>query len=110
MSMNRKSILVEGLEIPIRHVRVLVIGSGASSLACAVQLRRMGCDDLLIATDNLKGGTSLNTGSDKQTYYRLGDSGSAPDSPYAMAESYMAGGSMHGDLALVEAQIGRAHV
>ena len=104
MSMNRKSILVEGFEIPIRHVRVLVIGSGASSLACAVQLRRMGCDDLLIATDNLKGGTSLNTGSDKQTYYRLGDSGSAPDSPYAMAESYMAGGSMHGDLALVEAQ------
>lgn len=104
MTMNRTHILIEGLEVPIRHVRVLVIGSGAASLACAVQLRRKGCDDLLIATDNINGGTSLNTGSDKQTYYRLGDSGLAPDSPYAMAESYLSGGSMHGDLALVEAQ------
>lgn len=102
--MNRTKLLVEGLEIPVRHVRVLVIGSGAASLACAVQLRRMGCEDLLVATDNLKGGTSLNTGSDKQTYYRLGDSSLTPDSPYAMAESYISGGSMHGDLALVEAQ------
>jgi succinate dehydrogenase/fumarate reductase flavoprotein subunit len=104
MTTNQNTIRIEGLDIPVRHVHVLVIGSGAASLACAVQLRRMGCDDLLVATDNLNGGTSLNTGSDKQTYYRLGDSGMAPDSPYAMAESYMTGGSTHGDLALVEAQ------
>jgi succinate dehydrogenase/fumarate reductase flavoprotein subunit len=50
-------------------------------------------------------GTSINTGSDKQTYYKLGLYGADADAPRTMAESYVAGGSMHGDLALVEAAL-----
>jgi succinate dehydrogenase/fumarate reductase flavoprotein subunit len=64
----------------------------------------MGCDDLLIVTDNRNGGTSRNTGSDKQTYYKLSDSTTLPDSPYAMVNSYTQGGAVHGDIAFVETQ------
>ena len=84
-------------------VHTLIIGSGAAGLNAAVQLRANGIEDVLILTEGLDKGTSINTGSDKQTYYKLGMYGADADSPVAMAETYFAGGSMHGDLALVEA-------
>jgi succinate dehydrogenase/fumarate reductase flavoprotein subunit len=90
--------------IPVYRTKALVVGSGAASLSCAVHLKRMGVHDMVIVTDNSKGGTSRNTGSDKQTYYRLSDASPIPDSPYSMVESYTRGGSVHGDMAFVEAQ------
>ena len=92
------------LSLPVFQNHTLIIGTGAASLAAAERLSRQGIDELLILTDNLKGGTSLNTGSDKQTYYKLDDSGREPDTPYDMAESLYSGGCMHGDIALIEAQ------
>jgi succinate dehydrogenase/fumarate reductase flavoprotein subunit len=86
-------------------VHTLVIGSGAAGLNAAVQLREGGIEDVLIVTEGLQMGTSINAGSDKQTYYKLGVYGQDADSPVAMAETYFAGGSMHGDLALVEAAV-----
>ena len=50
-------------------------------------------------------GTSINTGSDKQTYYKLGMYGKEGDSPSLMAEDLASGGSVHGDIALVEAAL-----
>ena len=47
--------------------------------------------------------TSINTGSDKQTYYKLGLCGAEPDSIFAMATALSATGGMHGDLAVAEA-------
>src|SRR5512135_3452558 len=88
--------------IPCTWVHTLVIGSGAAGLNAAVQLVRNGVRDVLIITEGLSKGTSINTGSDKQTYYKLSLCGSEGDSPRAMADSYLSGGSMHGDLALVE--------
>jgi succinate dehydrogenase/fumarate reductase flavoprotein subunit len=90
-------------ESTITWVHTLVIGSGAAGLNTAVQLRTNGIEDVLIVSEGLHKGTSINTGSDKQTYYKLGMYGQDADSPVAMAETYFAGGSMHGDLALVEA-------
>ncbi len=58
--------------------------------------------DLLIVTDQLGGGTSCNSGSDKQTYYKIGISGDTPDSPMDFARTLTAGGMMHGDLAYIE--------
>lgn len=84
-------------------VRTLVIGSGAAGLNAAVQLCVNGVNDVLIITEGLQMGTSINTGSDKQTYYKLSMHGSDADAPALMAETYFSGGSMHGDLALVEA-------
>ncbi len=89
--------------LPCIRVHTLVIGSGAAGLNAAVQLRRQGVEDVLILTEGLEKGTSINTGSDKQTYYKLSMCGDDADSPAAMAETYFTGGSMHGDLALVEA-------
>ena len=85
------------------QTHTLIIGSGAAGLAAAIQLHRRGITDVLIATESLAGGTSINTGSDKQTYYKLSLCGADADSVRRMAETYFAGGSMHGDLALAEA-------
>ncbi len=93
---------LDGRQIPLVFTHTLVLGSGAASLAAAVRLKRAGVDDLCIVTDNMKGGTSRNTGSDKQTYYKLSDSTKEPDSPYKMANALFKGGAVHGDIALVE--------
>jgi len=109
--MTQKSLTIPGEArgrsrmLPLVRVHTLVIGSGAAGLNAAVQLRRQGVEDLLILTEGLDKGTSINTGSDKQTYYKLAMCGDDADSPQAMAETYFSGGSMHGDLALVEASL-----
>ncbi len=91
------------LTIPHYSCHTLVVGTGAAALCCAERLHSKGVQDVLVITDKLKGGTSRNTGSDKQTYYKLSDATLTPDSPYAMAEILSKGGCMHGDIALVEA-------
>ena len=89
--------------VKIKKCHTLVLGSGAAGLNAAVQLKNNGIDDILIISEGLNMGTSINTGSDKQTYYKLGMYGSDSDSPESLAKSFFDGGSMHGDLALVEA-------
>ncbi|MCK9355667.1 MAG: FAD-binding protein [Dehalococcoidia bacterium] len=101
--MHEEIVTVSGIDLPLTRVHTLVIGSGAAGLNAAVQLRANGIDDVLIVTEGLRMGTSINTGSDKQTYYKLALYGDDADSPLAMAETYYSGGGMHGDLALVEA-------
>ena len=109
--MERAALMVPGdrkgmsRRLPLVRVHTLVIGSGAAGLNAAVQLRRQEVEDVLILTEGLDKGTSINTGSDKQTYYKLAMCGDDTDSPQAMAETYFSGGSMHGDLALVEASL-----
>ncbi len=89
-------------KVPVFRVHTLVLGSGAAGLNAAAQLFLNGVKDLMIITEGLSQGTSINTGSDKQTYYKLSLCGDEVDLPRAMAETYFANGSMHGDLALVE--------
>ncbi len=86
-------------------LQTLIIGSGAAGLNAAVQLHALGITDILIVTEGLDMGTSINTGSDKQTYYKLGLAGEEPDSPMALAKVLFSGGGVHGDLALVEAAL-----
>ena len=82
----------------------IIIGSGAAGLNCALHLVLEGLspDKIAIVTDQLGGGTSFNTGSDKQTYYKLSTIGDNSDSPYLMALDFYEGGAMHGDIALIE--------
>lgn len=95
----------ETRQIPLTRVHTLILGSGAAGLNAAAQLKQNGVPDLLILTEGLNMGTSINTGSDKQTYYKLSLAGADADSPRAMAETYFANGSMHGDLALIESSL-----
>ncbi len=103
--MKRDTLTVSGHTLPITSVHTLVIGSGAAGLNTAVQLRANGVEDVMILSEGLQMGTSINTGSDKQTYYKLAMCGTETDAPEIMAETYFEGGSMHGDLALVEASL-----
>ncbi len=89
----------------IQQLNTLVIGSGAAGLAAAVRLHAVGVDSVAIYTESLRHGTSINTGSDKQTYYKLGMYGKEPDSPWLMAQDLAAEGAVHGDIALVEAAV-----
>ena len=83
----------------------IIIGSGAAGLNAAIQLKAGGIDDILVLTEGLEMGTSINTGSDKQTYYKLGLAGAEPDSPIGLAKTLFAGGGVHGDIALAEAAL-----
>ncbi|MDR1963312.1 MAG: FAD-binding protein [Planctomycetaceae bacterium] len=89
----------------MQKVHTLIIGSGAAGLCAAVRLRAEGVDDILIATEGLDKSTSINTGSDKQTYYKLSLYGNQTDSPREMAQTLFDSGSMHGDIALIEAAL-----
>ncbi len=93
------------MTLPVITVQTAVVGSGAASLNAAVHLNRLGNEDVLIVTDGMGGGTSNNTGSDKQTYYKLSLYGDGADCPHEMAHSLFDGGAMHGDIALIEAQL-----
>ncbi len=87
----------------IIKLHTLIVGSGAAGLNAALQLHRAGNNDIALVTEGLNMGTSINTGSDKQTYYKLSLYGDDYDSPQALAESFFSGGAVHGDVALVEA-------
>ena len=90
---------------PVLRTGAVVVGSGAAafSAALAIQSDRSFKAGVLLVTEGMKMGTSRNTGSDKQTYYKLSTCVNTPDSARKMAEDYFACGSMHGDLALTEA-------
>ena len=89
----------------MRMVRVgaLVIGSGCAGYAAADALFECGVTDCAVLTKGRMDGTSRNTGSDKQTYYKLSLCSDREDSVYGMAADLFAGGAMHGDTALCEA-------
>ncbi|MBQ3489875.1 MAG: FAD-binding protein [Clostridia bacterium] len=82
-----------------------VVGSGAAGYNAADTLYSLGVTDTVIVTEGKMMGTSRNTGSDKQTYYKLNLSGGVKDSVYDMAKALMRGGSMHGDIALTDAAL-----
>lgn len=85
------------------RVHTLVVGSGAAGLRAAECLYELGHTDVAIVTEGMNCGTSRNTGSDKQTYYKLSLSGSDADSVREMASSLYQGQAVDGDLALCEA-------
>ena len=70
-----------------------------------MRLHQYGVRDLAILTENVKAGTSRNTGSDKQTYYKLSLAGKEADSVRGMAEELFRGQCVDGDLALCEAAL-----
>jgi succinate dehydrogenase/fumarate reductase flavoprotein subunit len=101
--MRTTEIIVDGRRIPLHALNSLVVGGGAAALNAAVSLHELGVRDLAVAAEAMGAGTSFNTGSDKQTYYKLSLAGPHADSIPDMARDLHAGGCMHGDIALAEA-------
>ena len=83
----------------------VVIGTGAAGYNAAARIKQMGKRSVAIITENVLCGTSRNTGSDKQTYYKLGLGGSNADSVRQMATDLYSSGSVDGDNALCEAAL-----
>ena len=83
----------------------VVVGTGAAGYNAADRLWQYGQRDLILISENRVGGTSRNTGSDKQTYYKLTLSGGDPDSVREMAETLFSGQCVDGDIALCEAAL-----
>jgi succinate dehydrogenase/fumarate reductase flavoprotein subunit len=90
-----------GLRLPLYACEALVLGSGAAGWRAAVELKRRGVD-VVVATQNLYGGTSACSGSDKQTLHTASGSGRG-DNFLALADALGAGGAMDEDTAYVEA-------
>jgi len=85
------------------NVNTVIIGSGCAGFNAADWLYDLGVKDILLVTEGINMGTSRNTGSDKQTYYKLTLAGGEPDSIHEMATTLFEGGSVHGDIAMAEA-------
>lgn len=83
--------------------KAIVIGSGAAALSAAIYLKEFSVDDFVLVTESLSSGTSRNTGSDKQTYYKLSLYGEERDSVSLMAKNIFDGKCVDGDVALSEA-------
>lgn len=82
--------------------RTVVIGSGCAGLNAVDWLFDLGEKDVLLVTEGMNCGTSRNTGSDKQTYYKLSLSGDDGDSVGDMMQTFLRE-DVHGDTALCEA-------
>lgn len=89
---------------PVIHsFDTIIVGSGAAGLNAAVSLAKSGRKSMAVVTEGLMLGTSRNTGSDKQTYYKMTLAGEAGDSVRKMAQTLFDGGAVDGDTALAEA-------
>lgn len=103
--MRHSEIRVCGCQIPVIAADTVVLGSGAAGFRAAELLCRSGRRSIALVTESRRSGTSRNTGSDKQTYYKLSMSGSDLDSVHLLAQSLFEGGCVDGDTALCEAAL-----
>lgn len=83
----------------------VVVGSGAAGYNAVVRLKEFGVEETVLVTEAVNAGTSRNTGSDKQTYYKLSLAGTDQDSVGQLARDLFAGRCVDGDNALVEAAL-----
>ena len=97
--------------INVHHLNTVMVGSGAAGMNCAVHLYEFMAQKgvpnpekrIAVVTAGISLGASRMSGSDKQTYYKIGTSPDVPDSAEEFAKTLTAGGCCHGDLALAEA-------
>jgi succinate dehydrogenase/fumarate reductase flavoprotein subunit len=111
MARNVPNVLNIGTEkVPVVTASTIIVGAGAAGMGCAVQLvrswRRRSVKDaasrVLVVTGGLALGASRMSGSDKQTYYKMGTSPRVPDTAEDFAKTLTAFGACHGDTALAE--------
>ena len=77
--MQTTTVNLGGRTLPACIYDAVVVGTGCAGFNAADRLYHYGRRDIAIVTDHQKSGTSRNTGSDKQTYYKITLSGDEPD-------------------------------
>ena len=103
--MTEKTVETGGVKVKKITLDALVIGTGAAGYNAALRLDDYGVKDIAVVTEGVKMGTSRNTGSDKQTYYKMNLCADYPDSPKAMATDLFNGKCVDGDNAYAEAAL-----
>ena len=103
--MIRSTLTLAGRRMAVYSLNTVVVGTGTAGYNAADRLWSFGQRDIAIVTEHINAGTSRNTGSDKQTYYKLTLSGGDPDSVRDMAQTLFDGQCMDGDNALCEAAL-----
>ena len=101
--MEEQTVVIQNTSVKVHFFSAIVAGSGAAGFNAADTLLREGMNDIAMICESVMSGTSRNTGSDKQTYYKLSLSGEDRDSVRALAQTLFSGQSMDGDIALCEA-------
>lgn len=95
----------------IHNYNTIIVGSGAAGMNCGVHLcefmEQKGIKNpgnrIAVVTSGVGLGASRMSGSDKQTYYKIGTSPDIADSAEDFAKSLTAAGCCHYDTALIEA-------
>lgn len=103
--MKEQVIKIRNQSIRCYQLNTVVVGTGAAGYNAADRLYCFGQKDIAIVTEGINAGTSRNTGSDKQTYYKITLSGNDQDSVREMAETLFEGQCVDGDVALCEAAL-----
>ena len=103
--MTETTIKYGNLSVKRVTLDALIIGTGAAGYNAALRLTDYGVSDVAILTEGVNMGTSRNTGSDKQTYYKMNLCADYPDSPKAMAQDFFNGKCVDGDIAYAEAAL-----
>ena len=106
-----KTKILTNQKIVFHRYNTVIVGSGAAGMNCAVHLcefmRRKSVanpqERIVVVTGGLALGASRMSGSDKQTFYKMGTSPDVPDSAGEFAKTLTAAGCCHADSALVEA-------
>ena len=93
-----------GMDMTVHSFNTVIVGTGAAGYSAAERLYQYGQTDIAMLTENILAGTSRNTGSDKQTYYKLSLSGSECDSVKDMAQVFFDGQCVDGEHALWQLQ------
>jgi len=96
--------------VTFHSYNTIIVGSGAAGMNCAVHLCEFmkgkgiknPAERVAVVTAGLGLGASRMSGSDKQTYYKMGTSPDIADSAEEFAKSLTAAGCCHGDSALAE--------
>ena len=86
-----------------KNYDAIIIGTGAAGYSAADWLFKAGITNIAVISENRLSGTSRNTGSDKQTYYKISMDGKSEDSPYRMAEDICSLGCCDGEKAYKQA-------
>ena len=103
--MTENIVKFNGVSVKKVTLDCVVIGTGAAGYNASLRLTDYGVNDIAIVTEGIYMGTSRNTGSDKQTYYKMNLCADYPDSPRAMAQDFFNGKCVDGDNAYAEAAL-----
>ncbi len=89
--MIKRTCALGGAQLDTYVLDTAIVGTGCAGFNCASRLHALGRTDIALITEGVNMGTSRNTGSDKQTYYKLTLSGGEPDSVRDMAQTLFDG-------------------